>query len=473
MRGATNLDSIDTKAFDMISSDNQPHRVITSDEDFTEGHYRLLLRAAKESYRFATYDAIPWGTRFVLWRHDLDYSLNRAAALARIEAEEGVTATYFVNPRSEYYNPFEPDQARLIRLILGLGHRLGLHFDAAFHSVADEGTLTCKVAQESRWLEEAFCVRLDAFSFHNPGSNQLRCDADHYGGLVNCYSQRFKTEVAYCSDSNGYWRFRRLHDVIAAASDRCLQVLTHPGWWQSKPMPPRQRIFRSAYGRAQATMSGYDEGLAEHGRINHAGLTDNLRFLQPFDPRTFDLCDYLWNQGHLAALFVELWRLHERQINQFCNAVFRKEWQVPASEINAFFEDRSLAIDGWQLFKRVFGSTWQRAAGLDERAYKDWIGLRNSLIHGRLTAPGRQLEEGCVFLCRAIEALVAWGRSQSMVYDGIGHLDSIGIPACKTGDGSLTDRLEESADEVSGFTEARWERFKAEIKTVRISEAAE
>ena len=457
----------------MISSDNQPNRVTPSDEDFTEAHYRQLLRIAKASYRFATYDAIPWGTRFILWRHDLDYSINRAAALASIESEEGVTATYFVNPCSEYYNPFEPGQVRLLKRILGLGHRLGLHFDATFHDIRDEEQLHKKVAQEGRWLEEAFGVRPAVFSFHNPGAAHLQCDADSYGGLISCYSRRFKAEIPYCSDSNGYWRFRRLHDVLTEATDPCLQVLTHPGWWQEQPIPPRQRIFRCAYGRANATMRGYDDGLRAHGRLNHAGLADHLFFLQSLHTRLFTLLDYLWNQGHFAALFVELWRLHEHQINQFCKAAFRKGWQVPAADVNAFFEDRSLAIDGWRLFNAVFGCTWQQAAGVEGEQFKYWVALRNRLVHSRFSAAGSQLEEGCVFLCGAIEALAAWGQSQPMAYDGIRHLGSIGIPTYKTADGSLTDRLEEIADEVPGFPGKRWERFKAEMQKVGAEEAAE
>jgi hypothetical protein len=43
------MDSIDTKALGMISSDNQPNGDTTSDEDFTEAHYRQLLRTAKAS----------------------------------------------------------------------------------------------------------------------------------------------------------------------------------------------------------------------------------------------------------------------------------------------------------------------------------------------------------------------------------------------------------------------------------------
>ncbi len=446
---------------------------MTSDEDFTEAQYRQLLCAGKVAYRFTTYDAIPWGTPFVLWRHDIDCSINRAATLASIEAEEGIIATYFVNPRSEYYNPFEPSQVHLLKRILGLGHRLGLHFDAASQDIRDEEQLHKKVAQEGRWLEEAFGVRPAAFSFHNPTAANLQCDADSYGGLISCYSRRFKAEINYCSDSNGYWRFRRLHDVLTEATDPCLQVLTHPEWWQEKSMPPRQRIFRCAYGRADATMRGYDEGMRAHDRSNQAGLANHLFFLQPLDSRLFTLCDYLWNQRHFAALFVELWSLHERQISQFCKATFRKDWQAPAADVNAFFEDRSLATDGGLLFNAVFGSTWHQAVRVDSRQYKDWVALRNNLIHGRSTAPGEQLQEGCVFLCRAIEALAAWGQSQPMAYDGIRHLDSIGIPTYKTADGTPTDRLEEIADEVSCFPGKRWEQFKADMQKVGAREAAE
>jgi hypothetical protein len=450
----------------MITSNKLPKNSTTFNEDFTVKHYRQLLRAARASYRFATYDAIPWDTRFVLWRHDLDYSINRAAALAGIEAEEDVTATYFVNPSSEYYNPFEPGQAQLIKHILNLGHRLGLHFDAAFHDIQDEDALHRKVAQEGRWLAEAFGVLPTVFSFHNPGAAQLQSDAENYGGLINCYSRRFKAEIPYCSDSNGYWRFRRLHDVLTDATDPCLQVLTHPGWWQEKPMPPRQRIFRSVYGRAASTLRAYDANLELHDRTNHAGAATHLRFLKTAHPRLFELCDYLWNSCHFQSLFVELWRLHETQINKLCKAELRKQWRVPAFEVNAFFESPSLAIDGWRLFAGVFGRSWQDAASLEKSEYQAWVDLRNTLIHGRSSTPSQRLEDGCVFLCSAIESLSSWGKTQLIHYDGIDHLGSIGIPTCKTADGSLTDRLEEVADDIQNFPLKKWELFKVDILKV-------
>jgi hypothetical protein len=228
----------------MISAENKSENPMPDDEDFTLGHYRELCNLAVANYPVADYNHIPWGRRFILWRHDLDFSLNRGLALAKIEAEVGLKATYFLNPHCEFYNLAESSQHAIVREILSHGHDIGLHFDANFFGKISEVQLNDLIAQEADWLNWLFGVTPVAFSFHNPDASTLTFEADAYGGLHNCYSERFKKEVPYCSDSNGYWRFRRLNDVLSEAADPCLQVLTHPGWWQDKPTPPRQRIFR-------------------------------------------------------------------------------------------------------------------------------------------------------------------------------------------------------------------------------------
>ena len=89
----------------------------------------LLRPLEAGGYGFARYGERPSG-RHVLWRHDVDVSMHRAARLAEIEAERGVVATYFVNPRSVFYNLLEPEIEVLLRRIRSLGHEIGLHFDA-------------------------------------------------------------------------------------------------------------------------------------------------------------------------------------------------------------------------------------------------------------------------------------------------------------------------------------------------------
>ena len=447
----------------MISMTNEPSNDRPLDVDFTVANYCELLHLARKNYGFASYGSIPWGDRFVLWRHDVDFSLNRALALARVEREQGVTATYFVNPHSEFYNLAEKDQFGIVCKILSWGHQLGLHFDSAFHSVQSEDELNRRVVSEATLLEQMFGVKPVAFSFHNPAAADLSCEANFYGGLLNCYSRRFKDEVSYCSDSNGYWRFRRLHDVLSAATDRYLQVLTHPGWWQESPMPARQRIFRSVYGRARSTMQRYDALVRDHGRVNHSGLAESIQVLAKPLPHAFELCDFLWNREHFSTLFVELWRLHEAQVNRVCKAVLRKEWRVPACDVNALFGQEGLGVDGFRFFRGLFRETWQALAGLDADEFSNWVGVRNQLVHGKETYDGAFLEQGCVFVCDAIRRLSAWGLAQPIAYDGLAHLGSIGLPTVKTADGILSERLEEVAGEIRAFPKRRWEEFKASL----------
>ncbi len=449
----------------MISADNPPLNQSPSDLDFTTEAYRVLIRLAVNAYPVATYCTIPWADRFLLWRHDCDYSLNRALALADIEAQEGLRSTFFLNPHCEFYNLLQADQVALVQKILMLGHDIGLHFDAAFYATATEIELDDLVAREATLLEQVFGSRPTAFSFHNPSAFHLSCEAEKYGNLVNCYSRKFKTEVPYCSDSNGYWRFRRLQDVLSEAKDTCLQVLTHPEWWQETMMPPRQRIFRSVYGRAHFTMRLYDAALEDHGRQNLAGSARALLFLRQLNPRTYRLCDMLWMDGEFQTLFVELWRLHESQINRLCKAVFRKQWQVPASEVNAFFDhEGGIAVDGWRLFSGLFEGSWQSASGQSEAAHSEWTKIRNQLVHGRGSIEAARLEEGCVYLCSVIEAISRWAKASSIAYDGLAHLGSIGLPTYKTADGSLGDRLEEVKGDIPGFPNKKWEVFKAKMR---------
>ena len=90
----------------------------------------LLRQLEAAGYRFARYGERP-SDRHVLWRHDVDVSMHRAARLAEIEAERGAVATYFVNPRSAFYNLLEPEIEVLLRRIRSLAHEIGLHFDVA------------------------------------------------------------------------------------------------------------------------------------------------------------------------------------------------------------------------------------------------------------------------------------------------------------------------------------------------------
>ena len=51
---------------------------VDTKNDLTLNQYKKILILAKQNFSFVTYANIPVDTKFVLWRHDLDFSSNRA-----------------------------------------------------------------------------------------------------------------------------------------------------------------------------------------------------------------------------------------------------------------------------------------------------------------------------------------------------------------------------------------------------------
>ena len=236
--------------------------------DFTEAEYRSLLQLAKRNYRFIAFPE--WRSAepgSVLWRHDIDFSVHRALALARIEAEEGVRSTFFVNLHGAFYNALETEVAKRLDELVTLGHDLGLHFDPTFY-VARGRAAEPALASERALLEDTFGCRVSSFSLHNPDIAGWAQDAEEVAGMVNAYGAALRQSFGYCSDSGGSWRFRPLREVLESADDEWLQVLTHPEWWAPEPMSPADRLARCVEGRAARQYERYDRVMAAMGREN-------------------------------------------------------------------------------------------------------------------------------------------------------------------------------------------------------------
>lgn len=237
--------------------------------DFVEQGYRSLLREARKNYDFIGYRT-QRTERTILWRHDVDVSMHRALRLAEIEHREGVIATYFLYPRSIFYNLLSTEVHALVRKIMELGHEIALHFDSTHFDTALHGEdLTHAIAAERDLLHREFGVAPTAVSFHLYGvlANPMP-DDDELAGLVNAYSRRLRETYGYVSDSNGLWLHRRLQDVLSNAQEEHLQVLTHPEWWTPDVMAPRARLQRAIDGYAAAMGKWYDETVARSGRPN-------------------------------------------------------------------------------------------------------------------------------------------------------------------------------------------------------------
>ena len=202
-------------------------------EDFTLAAYRHLLEAGLASgYRFLGFDRV---TRedtplSCLLRHDLDSELLGCLPMANLEADIGVSATYFVMLRSTAYNALCLEALRVIERVLRRGHHLGLHFMAEPWDAEEPTALAHRVVHEVAILEREFGCRISAVSFHQP-SQRILAGQLVLGSLINTYNTAQLAGYAYVSDSNMRWRGDPPLSIFSRRSHPRLQLLIHPMWW--------------------------------------------------------------------------------------------------------------------------------------------------------------------------------------------------------------------------------------------------
>lgn len=198
--------------------------------DFTTDGYRQLLLAFQNfGYRPRSFqDVDPFAPDLIV-RHDLDMSLKAALPIAEVEADLGVSATYFLLMRSEMYNPMSPTGKDVIDQLIRSGHQVGLHFDASLYS--DDPAIQEKAAvNECAVLEAVIGRPVTTISFHRPSSSVLR-HKGAFAGRRHAYEKAFFAEIGYCSDSRGAWHHGHPLDLPALARRQAIQLLTHPLWW--------------------------------------------------------------------------------------------------------------------------------------------------------------------------------------------------------------------------------------------------
>jgi hypothetical protein len=178
-----------------------------------------------------------------------------------IEAEQGVQSTFFLLQTSDY-NPFEEEEAVLIRRILDLGHDLGLHYDAALFERLGVDPLATAKAQIDLF-ETFFRTKIQAMSSHMPMRSGKTFSIP---GVIDTYDPMFLTEMKYISDSTQAWREGVVTENLEKYNH--IHLLTHEyiwhpfGWdWSALLFSEAQDKFQRAWKRAEDFINMYREGL--------------------------------------------------------------------------------------------------------------------------------------------------------------------------------------------------------------------
>ena len=215
-------------------------------DDFLLSSYRRILEIALESdYEFLGFDQIGQESSpyTCLLRHDVDSELWNCAPMAEIEANLGISATYFVMLRSTSYNLFCLESKKAIERLLDQGHQIGLHLMGELYEEYGSELLEEKVLAEVDIVQNELGVTIKVVSFHHPGEVVLNNDI-HIGSLVNTYNRIQMSDYFYVSDSNMIWLHEHPAEIFSRRLYPRLHLLIHPMWWTPEPMSLEEKWLK-------------------------------------------------------------------------------------------------------------------------------------------------------------------------------------------------------------------------------------
>jgi hypothetical protein len=206
----------------------------------------------EKGYIFTRY-ANATNEKSVILRHDVDFSIKRAASFAEFENTLGVKSTYFVLLCTDFYNVFSKSSKDDLIRILSLGHDIGLHFDETKYIIdGDLNKFEKALRNEVDILSNAINYQVKTISMHRPSKFTLEGDFQ-FEGLINSYSKKYFNEYKYVSDSRMNWR-ENLDEIINSDQYNKLHILTHPFWYDHIEESVKEKLDRFC---RQAVMERY------------------------------------------------------------------------------------------------------------------------------------------------------------------------------------------------------------------------
>ena len=208
---------------------------------FSFDDYREIIRAIKATGRYATYEEALEKDSFVIMRHDVEYSVERAHALAKVEESMDFRSTFFFKWTNNSYNILSRKNRDILSDMHERGQHIGLHF--ALNGMTDMRVIRERIKQEMDMLSNMLGFEINSFSIHRPSPDVL-AENIKISGIINAYQDDFFTfdpkatpesdlDVKYMSDANHVWRYGYPDEETINKYDK-VQILTHPFAWTKK-----------------------------------------------------------------------------------------------------------------------------------------------------------------------------------------------------------------------------------------------
>ncbi len=171
-------------------------------------------------------------------RHDVEYSVDRAYELSKVELDMNFTSTYFFQLTNNSYNVLSRRNKAMIKEMHEAGQTIGLHY--ALNGLTDMNEIRREIVRDMDIFSDMFGFKIDTFSVHRP-SKEVLAENIKLPGIINAYQDDFFTfgenisedtpvDVKYMSDANHIWRYGYpTEDNIK--NNKKVQILVHPFAW--------------------------------------------------------------------------------------------------------------------------------------------------------------------------------------------------------------------------------------------------
>ncbi|MBQ6160869.1 MAG: hypothetical protein IJK24_07975 [Oscillospiraceae bacterium] len=217
----------------------------------TYDNYRQLLSIVKDTGKLCDYREAESRSLFLVLRHDIEFSIERAMEMSRIETEMGVQSTYFVQVRNNAYNAFSMQNTAMLLDMHRRGHKIGLHYHIGASS--ESKTVAREIREQCQLLQKMLQIPIDRYSMHRPIPETKYYETE-LPGLLNAYGSKFFTfaellddktalQVKYISDAKHQWNYGT-PDPETLRNAPKVQLLVHPDFWSEKT-PGQKENFQS------------------------------------------------------------------------------------------------------------------------------------------------------------------------------------------------------------------------------------
>ncbi len=222
-------------------------------QEFTYKAYTELLNHLKRKYTILPFCKVAEKhLPYLILRHDIDASLEAALRMARIEHDHGVQSSYFALFSHRLYNLHEKESVECLRLISGLGHEVGLHYDTdTYESYGRNMKETLEV--EVKLLEHILKKRVTTIACHNVSLMANSDPLANSSKYVDVYDHRLYDD--YVSDSCRSWFLEDLSRLLSLKSDRT-HLLIHPILW-GKNIQQRDAVLEDLFGKIRRRNEKY------------------------------------------------------------------------------------------------------------------------------------------------------------------------------------------------------------------------